>query len=129
MVEPKVYEIGEPTRTAPVFLTTNFSLTYFLVSGEIENSGISAWLLIPECEGYSVLTAWSAGKFTGEYIAKWAKELKLEEVTDTREIVIPGWVSQLSGELEEAMPGWKVLVGPQECSDIESFVKNVLKLK
>ena len=64
-VEPKVYAIGEPNRIPPVFVTTNFSLTYFIVSGEIENSGISAWLVVPECEGMSVLTAWAAGKFSG----------------------------------------------------------------
>jgi acetyl-CoA decarbonylase/synthase complex subunit gamma len=125
-VEPKIYAIGEPDRSSPVFVTTNFSLTFFLVSGEIENSGISAWLVIPECEGMSVLTAWAAGKFSGSHIAKFIKEIGLEEQVDTREIVIPGFVSQISGELEENLPGWKVLVGPQEASDIESFVKSVL---
>ena len=122
-VEPKVYPIGEPGRSSPVFVTTNFSLTYFLVSGEIENSGVSAWLVIPECEGMSVLTAWAAGKFSGGHIAKAVKEYGLEEMVDTRKIVIPGYVSQISGELEEALPGWQVLVGPQEAGDIESFVK------
>ena len=50
-VEPKVYAIGDPTPDSPVFVTTNFSLTFFIVSGEIENAGISAWLVVPECEG------------------------------------------------------------------------------
>ncbi len=125
-VEPKIYAIGEPDRNSEVFVTTNFSLTYFLVSGEIENSGISAWLVVPECEGMSVLTAWAAGKFSGAMIAKFAKEAGLEEMVDTRRIVIPGYVSQISGELEENLPGWKVLVGPQEAGDIQSFVKSVL---
>ena len=125
-VEPKLYAIGEPDKNSPVFVTTNFSLTYFLVSGEIENSGISAWLMIPECEGMSVLTAWAAGKFSGGKIAAFAKEIELEKQVDTREIVIPGYVSQISGELEEEMPGFKVIVGPGEASDIESFVKAVL---
>ncbi|MBC8182664.1 acetyl-CoA decarbonylase/synthase complex subunit gamma [candidate division KSB1 bacterium] len=122
-VEPKVYPIGEPKSDSPVFLTTNFSLTYFIVSGEIENSGTSAWLVVPECEGMSVLTAWAAGKFSGPYIAKFIKECGLEEQVTTREIIIPGYVAQISGELEESLPGWKALVGPQEASDIESFVK------
>ena len=68
-VEPKVYPIGEPEPDSPVLVTTNFSLTYFIVSGEIENSGVPAHLLIVECEGMSVLTAWAAGKFSGEKIA------------------------------------------------------------
>jgi acetyl-CoA decarbonylase/synthase complex subunit gamma len=122
-VEPKVYAIGEPGKDSPVFVTTNFSLTYFIVSGEIENSGLNAWLVIPECEGMSVLTAWAAGKFSGATIGKFCKEIKLDELVNTREIVIPGYVAQISGELEENMPGWKVIVGTQEASDIEGFVK------
>jgi acetyl-CoA decarbonylase/synthase complex subunit gamma len=125
-VEPKVYAIGEPKKSSPVFVTTNFSLTYFIVSGEIENAGISAWLVVPECEGLSVLTAWAAGKFNGLRIAKFVKESGLEGQVDTRQIVIPGYVSTISGELEENLPGWKALVGPQEAGDIESFVKSRL---
>ncbi|MHC4886061.1 MAG: acetyl-CoA decarbonylase/synthase complex subunit gamma [Planctomycetota bacterium] len=122
-VEPKLYPVGEPDENSPVFLTTNFSLTYFIVSGEIENSGTSAWLACPECEGMSVLTAWAAGKFGGAQIGKFLKEIDLENQVKSRDIVIPGWVAQISGELEEAMPGWNILVGPQEAADIESFVK------
>jgi acetyl-CoA decarbonylase/synthase complex subunit gamma len=122
-VEPKVYPIGEPTPDSAVFVTTNFSLTYFIVSGEIENSGISAWLVIPECEGMSVLTAWAAGKFSAEKIAGFIKESKLEDQITNRKIVIPGYVSQLSGELEDKLPGWQVMVGPEEASDLESYIK------
>ncbi len=126
-VEPKLYPIGEPTRNSPVFVTTNFSLTYFIVSGEIENSGTNAWLVVPECEGMSVLTAWAAGKFSGASIAKFMKEIEVEKQVDTRQIIIPGYVAQISGELEESLPGWKVAVGPQEAADIESYVKAKLK--
>lgn len=122
-VEPKLYPVGEPTPAAPVFVTTNFSLTYFIVSGEIENSGLSAWLLIPECEGMSVLTAWAAGKFSGASIAKFAKEIGLESLVTARRMVIPGYVAQISGELEECLPGWEILVGPPEAADLESFIK------
>ncbi|MEK7270950.1 MAG: acetyl-CoA decarbonylase/synthase complex subunit gamma, partial [Planctomycetota bacterium] len=125
-VDPKVYAIGEPDEQSPVFVTSNFSLTYFIVSGEIENSGTSGWLVVPDCEGLSVLTAWAAGKFGGAKIAAFIKESGLPERIKNRRIVIPGYVAQISGELEEALPGWQVIVGPQEAVDIEGFVKNVL---
>lgn len=124
-VDPKIYPIGDPTPDSPVFVTTNFSQTYFMVSGEIENSGISAHLVIADVEGQSVLTSWAAGKFVGETIAKFIKDIGLEDLVNTRKIVIPGFVSQISGDLEESLPGWEVIVGPQEASDIPSFVKNV----
>ena len=122
-VEPKLYQIGEPMPESPVFVTTNFSLTYFIVSGEIENSGLNAWLVIPECEGMSVLTAWAAGKFSGASIGKFCKEIDLDNQVKSRQLVIPGYVAQISGELEENMPGWEIIVGTQEASDIEGFVK------
>ena len=125
-VEPKLYPIGEPTADSPIFVTTNFSLTYFIVSGEIENSGISAWLIVPECEGMSVLTAWAAGKFSGAAIGKFCKEIDLDGQVTSRKIVIPGYVSQISGELEESLPGWAVLVGPQEAADLESYINTMI---
>jgi acetyl-CoA decarbonylase/synthase, CODH/ACS complex subunit gamma len=125
-VEPKIYTVGEPNENSPVFVTTNFSLTYFIVSGEIENSGTSAWLAIPECEGMSVLTAWAAGKFGGARVGAFIRESGIEQQLKSRRIIIPGYVAQISGELEEALPGWQVIVGPQEAGDIEGFVKNVL---
>ncbi len=124
-VEPKLYSIGDPTPESPVFLTTNFSLTYFIVSGEIENSGTSAHLVVCDCEGQSVLTAWAAGKFVGETIAKFVKQIDLEGHVTSRKLIIPGFVSQISGDLEEKLPGWQILVGCQEASDIPAFVKSM----
>ncbi len=122
-VEPKVYPIGEPDENSPVLVTTNFSLTYFIVSGEIENSGVAAHLVIVECEGMSVLTGWAAGKFNGDKIGAFIKSTGLESQVKTRKIIIPGYVAQISGELEEALPGWEVIVGPQEASDLGPFMK------
>ncbi len=126
-VDPKVYAIGEPRPDSMVFVTTNFSLTYFIVSGEIENAGVSAWLVVPDCEGMSVLTAWAAGKFSGAKVGKFVKDIKLEEHVTTRELIIPGYASPISGDLEESLPGWKITVGPQEAADLGPFVANRAK--
>jgi len=122
-VDPKVYPIGDAGPDSPVVATTNFSLTYFLVSGEIENSGIPAHLVVVETEGMSVLTAWAAGKFTGAKVAAAVKASGLEGRLARRRLVLPGYVAQISGEVEEALPGWEVLVGPGECTDIGPFLK------
>jgi len=126
-MEQKVYDVGEPTPDSPAVITTNFSLTYFIVSGEIDNTGVPAHLLLVECEGMSVLTAWSAGKFNGEIIAKSVKDSGLADRISHRKIIIPGHVARLSGEIEDALPGWEVLVGPAEASDIPAYFKEVWK--
>ena len=122
-VEPGLYPINDPDENSPVFVTTNFSLTYFLVSGELEGTGLPAWLLIVETEGMSVLTGWAAGKFNGDKIGAFAKEIDLNSKISNKTVCIPGYVASISGELEESMPGWKVLVASQEASDLPAFVK------
>jgi acetyl-CoA decarbonylase/synthase, CODH/ACS complex subunit gamma len=124
-VEPRVYALGDAGRDAPVLATTNFSLTYFLVSGEIENSGVPAHLVIVETEGMSVLTAWAAGKFSGAKIAEAVKASGLANQLATRRLIIPGYVAQISGELEEALPGWDIRVGPSEVADLGPYLKRL----
>lgn len=123
-VEQKIYKIGEPTANSPLLITTNFSLTYFIVSGEIENSKVPSWLAIMDCEGLSVLTAWAAGKFTAGKIAQFIKDSGVEEQIAHRELIVPGQVAILSGAIEEKLGGWKVTVGPREANGIPSFMKS-----
>jgi acetyl-CoA decarbonylase/synthase, CODH/ACS complex subunit gamma len=121
-----LYPIGEPDSASPLLVTTNFSLTYFTLSTEIEASGVASHLAVVDAEGLSVLTAWAAGKFSGERVAKALTTMQAGERVRHRWVVIPGYVSVISGELEDALGGgWRVLVGPQEASDIAPFFRDV----
>jgi acetyl-CoA decarbonylase/synthase complex subunit gamma len=123
-VEQKIYKIGEPSSASPLLITTNFSLTYFIVSGEIENSKVSSYLAVMDCEGLSVLTAWAAGKFTAAKIAQFIKESEIENAISHRELVIPGYVAILSGSIEDKLEGWKITVGPREANGIPAFMRS-----
>lgn len=123
-VEQKVYPIGEPKPESPLFITTNFSLTYFIVSGEIENSKVASRLAVMDCEGLSVLTAWAAGKFTASKIAQFITESGVEKDIATKELIIPGYVAILSGSIEDKLPGWKITVGPREANAIPAFLRS-----
>jgi acetyl-CoA decarbonylase/synthase, CODH/ACS complex subunit gamma len=123
-VEQKIYKIGEPNQESPLMITTNFSLTYFIVSGEIENSRVPGYLAVMDCEGLSVLTAWAAGKFTASKIAQFIKESGVEDNIKHRELIIPGYVSILSGAIEDKLEGWKITVGPREANGLPAFLKS-----
>ena len=125
-VLPAVYEINNPKPDAPVLITTNFSITYFSVANELEGSGLPAWLVVADAEGMSVLTAWAAGKFDAESIAKAVKDFGVGDKVEKKVIVLPGHVAVLSGELEEELPGWDIKVGPREAVDLPAYMKNVL---
>ena len=125
-VQPGVYEINSPKPESPVLVTTNFSITYFAVANEVEGSGLPAWLVVTDAEGMSVLTAWAAGKFDAERIAKAIKGFNVADKVSRKRIVLPGHVAVLSGEVEEELPGWEVRVGPREAVDLPAFMKQVL---
>jgi acetyl-CoA decarbonylase/synthase, CODH/ACS complex subunit gamma len=125
-VQPGVYEINNPKPEDPVLVTTNFSITYFSVANEVEGSGLPAWLVVADAEGMSVLTAWAAGKFDAERIAKSIKTFNLSDKVINKRVVIPGHVAVLSGELEEELPDWEIRVGPREAVDLPAFMKQAL---
>jgi len=125
-VQPGIYEINGPNADSPVLVTTNFSITYFSVANEVEGSGLPAWLLVADAEGMSVLTAWAAGKFDAERIAKSVKQFGIADKINRKRIVLPGHVAMLSGELEEELPGWDIRVGPREAVDLPAFMKQAL---
>lgn len=125
-VQPGVYEINSPKPESPVLVTTNFSITYFAVANEVEGSGLPAWLVVTDAEGMSVLTAWAAGKFDAERIAKAIKGFNVADKVSKKRIVLPGHVAVLSGEVEEELPGWEVRVGPREAVDLPAFMKQAL---
>lgn len=118
-----IYPINNPDENAPVLVTCNFSLTYFIVSGEIESSRVPAWLCIMDTEGLSVMTAWAAGKFLGDGVGVFIKNSGIAEKVSHRRIVIPGYASAILGDLEEELAGWEVIVGPREASQIPAFLK------
>ncbi|MGB9840798.1 acetyl-CoA decarbonylase/synthase complex subunit gamma [Thermovenabulum sp.] len=125
-VEQGIYRIGQADENSPVLVTVDFALTYFIVSGEVERSKVPSWVLVPDAGGYSVLTAWAAGKLSGKSIAKAVKDFGVEEKVKTREIIIPGKVAVLKSDIEDALPGWKVVVGSEEAALLPKFLKDYM---
>lgn len=118
-----IYPIGQVTENSPVLITSNFSLTYFIVAGEIEASRVGCYLLVLNTDGLSVLTAWAAGKFAADAIAPFVKKCGIEDKVKHRKIVIPGYAAQISGELEEELSGWEIQIGPREAAHIAAYLK------
>ena len=125
-MESKVYAVGNVTDESPVLITTNFSLTYFSVEGEVEASRIPAYILSVDTEGQSVLTAYAAEKFTAEGTAAAMQKFDLDNLVSHKKAIIPGFVAVMSGALAEES-GWEILVGPREASGIPTYLKTVWK--
>jgi acetyl-CoA decarbonylase/synthase complex subunit gamma len=121
-VEAGLHMIGTPDETSPVFVTTNFSLTYFTVEADTETARTAAWLVVVHTDGQSVMTAWAADKFNAETIAKAIADSGVAEKVNHRRAVIPGGIAALSGKLEE-LSGWEILVGPKESAGLAAFMR------
>ena len=119
-----IYKIGNPDENSPVLVTTNFALTYFIVSGEIEGSKVPSWLLIKDSEGLSVMTAWAAGKFAGDDVGVFVKKSGIMDKIKHTELIIPGYAAAIAGDVEEELPGWTITVGPREAAHIPGFLKS-----
>ena len=118
-----IYEIGGPDENSPVLLTSNFSLTYFIVSGEIEASKVPSYLIVKDTEGLSVMTAWAAGKFVADAIAPFVKKCGIGDKVKHHKLIIPGYAAAESGGLEEELPDWEIQVGPREAAHIPAYLK------
>lgn len=121
-VEPKLMEIGAVTPDSPLYITTNFSLSYYSVEGEVEASRIPSYIIPIDTDGTSVLTAWAAGKFGGEQIAAAMKANDMDSKLNHKDVIIPGFVAVIAAKLKDET-GWNVIVGPKEASGISGFAK------
>jgi len=118
-----IYEINNPNENSPFMVTSNFSLTYFIVSGEIENSKVPSYLYVKDTEGLSVMTAWAAGKFSADIIGPAIKKSSIDSKIKHRKLIIPGYIAAESGGLEEELPGWEILVGPRDAANLPAYLK------
>jgi acetyl-CoA decarbonylase/synthase complex subunit gamma len=123
-MEPGVYKLNGADENAICATTVDFALSYFVASAEMERSGIPINLIISDAGGYSVLTAWAAGKLSANSIAKFVKE-KCEAQCKNKVLILPGKVAVLKGELEELLAGWKIVVGPAEAVGLVKFLKDM----
>lgn len=122
-VEPGVYPMNGADENSLCLTTVDFALTYFLVSGELERSGVPCNLIISDAGGLSVLTAWAAGKLSSTSVATYIKE-NVEDKVKCRKLVIPGKVAVLKGDIESKLPGWEIIVAPLEAVQLVKFLKD-----
>lgn len=123
-VEPGIYALNGADENSVCLTTVDFALTYFVVSGELERSGVPCNLVISDAGGLSVLTAWAAGKLSSTSVSKFIIE-NVEPKVKSRKLIIPGKVAVLKGDIEAKLPGWEVIVAPNEAVQLVKFLKDM----
>ena len=54
------------------------------------------------------MTAWAAGKFSGDEVGMFVKKIGIGDKIDHQSIIIPGYAAAIAGDVEEELPGWNV---------------------
>ena len=123
-VDTGIYPLNGADENSICLTTVDFALTYFLVSGELERSGVPINMVISDAGGLSVLTAWAAGKLSSTSISKFINENVADKVK-SRKLIIPGKVAVLKGDLEAKLPDWEIIVAPNEAVQLVKFLKDM----
>jgi acetyl-CoA decarbonylase/synthase complex subunit gamma len=123
-VKEDLYAINNPSEDSPLLFTTNFSLTYFTVQGDIEGSKVPSWLQVVNTEGLSVMTAFAADKLTPDMVIKALENSAISDKIKHNKLIIPGMVSRMSGKLNEKS-GREIIVGPRDSSKLPKFLKEL----
>lgn len=121
-VPPGLREIGKPDERSPVLVTSNYALTYSIVSSDLDKAKVNAWLLVIDTEGLAVDVAVAARKFTGERVREVIQSSNLDGKVKHKILVIPGKAARMQGDIEDST-GWKVIVGPTDSSEIGKFLE------
>ncbi len=126
-VDAKLYEIGDVNENSPVLFTTNFSLTYFCVQGEVERSKVPCYICVVETEGLGVLNAYAGDKISAEKVVTTLKDQGVADKVKHRKLIIPGLLPVFRAEIEDTSEWKEVLIGPESASGIPAFLAENFK--
>jgi len=124
-VKSGLYRLGKPKGGSPLFLTSNFYMTFKKVVEGLR--GLDCYLLVEDTEGWNVWCAADAGLFTAEKAAALIKVYSLEDMLSHRSIVLPGLGSKIGRRLE-ALTGWRVVKAPLYARDLPDFIDSGYRL-
>ena len=123
-VEPGLREVGTPTTgESPLFVTTNFALTYYTVESDLASNKIDSYLMVVDSEGMGVESAVAGGQLNAGTMKDALESFDVEQKVKNKTMVIPGLAARLSGETED-VTGWTVLVGPRDSGRIPGWMEN-----
>jgi acetyl-CoA decarbonylase/synthase complex subunit gamma len=134
MVPSGVYDMGDPSRHAPVLLASSWALTYYNLSLAAEAARTPVFLCFEQISEPDVM-CWcrrchqstQKGNFDAGATARFIRDCRLEERVDHRILVISERNAPLKGDLEKALPEWDVVVGPDRADRLHGFLRGFAK--
>jgi acetyl-CoA decarbonylase/synthase complex subunit gamma len=123
-VEPRVNEVGSPTKDSPVIITTNFALTYYTVESDLSSNKINCYLASVDTDGIGVEAAVAGGQLTAAKIKDTFQKANFDfkEKTSHSTLILPGLAARLQGDVED-VTGLRVMIGPPDSGRIPGWME------
>lgn len=125
-VEPGIYSVGKPSSKSPVFVSTNYKLSFDMLRKELK--GIDAWILVLDTKGVNVWCAAGKGTFGTSELINRIGSTQLAKVVEHKTLILPqlGAPGISSHEITK-FTGFKVIYGPVKAKDIRAFLQAGMK--
>ncbi|GAB4344230.1 MAG: hypothetical protein Kow0099_23460 [Candidatus Abyssubacteria bacterium] len=122
-IKPGLYRFGNPGRRAPVFVSANYLLTFFLVRRHLR--ALDCYLLVIDTRGINVWCAASEGTFSAEEVRIGLRAARAEDIVETRTLILPKLSSSgVRYRDVKALTGWQAVFGPVYARDIPEYIGN-----
>jgi hypothetical protein len=123
LVKPGLYSLGKPSPVSPVFVTSNYTLSFDALRSSI--SGIDGYILVLDTKGVNVWCAAGKGTFSTTEVIKRVQEAELAQVVSHRRLILPQLGAPgVSAHEVQKQTGFKVDYGPVRAADLPRYLAN-----
>ena len=125
-VEPGLYALENPDDKSPVFVTSNYKLSFDHLRKALP--GRNAWILVLDTDGVNVWCAAGKGSFGTDELVRRIESSNLAQIVSSREIILPQLGGPGIASLQvKKRSGFKAVYGPIRSQDLPAFMDAGLK--
>jgi len=122
-VDPGLYALGNPTPDAPVFVTSNYTLSFDALRSALGR--LDAYILVLDTKGINVWCAAGKGTFGTEEVVRRVWETGLKTVVTHRTLILPQLgASGVAAHEVKRRTGFRVEYGPVRAKDLPAYLEN-----
>lgn len=119
-----LFSFNEADSDSPVLITTNYYMTVFRVTEEIEKQDLRCHLLVVDSHGINVWCGSRGGHVNTDSVLSAINSTELESIVSHRTLILPQLVASSVSKAVLSDNGWHAVFGPVDIVDVAEFIEN-----
>ena len=119
-----LFSFNGADQDAPVLVTTDYYMTVFRVTEEIEKQNLRCHLLVVDGHGINVWCGSRGSHVNTDSVLSAISSTKLESIVSHRNLILPQLVASSVSKAVLSDNGWHAVFGPVEIADVAEFIEN-----